>query len=191
MEFLQSNLLMFIFVALAIASRYPDYFTSKRGIYYGTGEGNKILRTKYGDFDAKKNIILSAIVIAAGGSFHFIFGRGAWALILPFVIIGSLMVGFTNWQKQTRVRERQMAFLSRLRSVAQAGGDIAPLFNNQMIVTTSGRQRYADFRWIYIDSTDDRIALPFLQGRIAAVSLLPGKRVVPSINLRFYNRLHN
>lgn len=173
---------MILIILMAIiyaAGRGADMWTSVRGLYYNTTEGNKLWRDKYGNFSLTKNLIASialgvAIVIAA------VYVDYLWTMFLPFAF-GSWYVALANYRLQNANRVKQTEFLKDLLRIQNEGGtevDLWVAFNEELMVTASGRTWYQQFAWIWElgEAVDVRATLV---RRIADVALLPPAQWFP------------
>lgn len=186
MNFFDLHITFLVFTALLLASRYADQWTSVRAPWYGTSEGNKLMRGKYGSFSPVKNYVGTGVVVAVGTLLHFLAppdthnGQGSAAYLAIYLPItgASIWIAIRNYLFQKKKRKTQIAFLRSLREVdarEHTPSEIAAVFNGLVLVKhlDSGRSRYELFGYIYTESAWADVARDDLQARIVVESRKP------------------
>lgn len=170
------NVAALVFVIGLIAASLVivlDWQSSKNFIFYGLTEGNKLTTDRYGYFDVKKNLIISAAsvsVIAVAGIYGLVAEErivvllsGVFCLI-PCFIRGKAFIGNIGALKRGRIK--QIKLLRELRSVVERDGtkeEIAAVFNGQLVNQRGGRTYYRLFGWVYSETTNYGAAVTEIQ----------------------------
>jgi len=175
-----ADILFFVGFFGAIAAVILDWQSSKNFIYQGLTEGNKFATDKYGYFDVKKNLLLSAVMMAAVGvaGFYGVFAPEPFVAMfagvmcgIPILLRGGAYV--KNIAAAKRGRVRQIEFLRQLKSYKsfeKPEEEIAVLFNPLLLTTRGGRTYYKLFGWIYSEKPLAE-AVDELQQKLADLSV--------------------
>lgn len=149
-----------ISVAILAYGRYADIKSSKDFLYYGLTEGFAFSRDADGMFDLKKNLIGSAVFLAATTIAAFFVPLPAALANTIFGVVSFVIAKFHNEKKKANARERQIKILEEFREGGQPY--LGPL------VTRNGKSFYGLFRWIFVTNLD----LNDAQAVMAAESIL-------------------
>jgi hypothetical protein len=121
-----------------------DANSSQHFEWYGLEEGNKLIRTKDGTFDATKDTILTVVYFAVScliGVVAHSWGAGCALLIVggPFLTYQS----FVNKSAKKQKRAQQIAILTAFRNDPDA-----PEPNLGMMITMNGRSYFELFHFL-------------------------------------------
>jgi len=173
----------YTFLALSIYAGYLDATSSDRGVYFGTLERNKMVRSQYGLHSDKKEWIWWGPIYAAFAIAPLLPGTTQswtnWAVsFVCFSLSGwRLNEYYRNHKKQRENRVRQLSVINDTLKPAIATGDPAQIktafdlsssgyVNYNPIVTISGRTAYQMFLWLYSDQPNLDLAVAEIQGKI-------------------------
>lgn len=157
-----TTIFFIISIAILLAGRGLDIYSSLRFPYYGQKEGNSLNADKYGYFSLPKNILWTAAVAVPVIVLTLLF----WDDLSPGGILallvgglGSAAHGLTNLRPQKENRKKQLSILRRLR-------DGEPIGWIGSINARGGRTRYLLFGWIYSEKTEIGEAVREIDERI-------------------------
>lgn len=172
--------MIIIALILFIASRYADIWSSRRGIYYGLHETNKLFRDKYNVFSLWKYVVINAGLGAAITILALNVQYG-WATFLPFAAF-SFFIAWQNTHKANINREiqiRDLQTLARYMANAADRATILSFFNDKTLVPVNGRTYYQYFNWIYEDGPAEQVA-DKLVDRLCELSTRPETEWFPA-----------
>lgn len=161
---------LIIGLAIAFAGSYFDFWTSVRGLAYGTQEGNSWFRDNRGYFSGTRFWIGHLIYCALPLPFIF-FGAPLWVIGGIWFFVGTLSAvrAWMNINNQKKSRTMQIEALRVLR----AGG--RPRIKDIVRYTDDRDQwwRYPLFQWIYTDEADQEVARQKLSDALSALAAKP------------------
>jgi hypothetical protein len=165
MNFLESPT-AFIIVAVAYwaARGFDMYSSTSTAWYYGLKESNKLSRNKDGEFDLKKNILLTGgwflLSSVIGFATH---NWGAGYALLVLGVPASLMLAYSNFHKAKKNRAKQIAFLSRLRADPEGLHDFSEA---GPYIIRNGKGFFQLFHWLWLPEAN--MMQPQQMGEVSA-----------------------
>ena len=131
--------------------------------YYGSDEGNKLFRDKYGYFGKssviKYALIASGLLIASIFVWLYVpadFKAVSVILICGLSILLPLAHGINNPKINRNSRVQQLAEMNELSGIVASGGDTEQFWRKHTaIIFASGRVRIKLFGWIYRDGVSN------------------------------------
>jgi hypothetical protein len=162
--------LFYILFFTWVVLRYWDVRYSLEFPYYGQSEANPLVRNRYGYVDIFRMMLFIAGSIAA--MFIVLYFEPAWAWLAPgLASIVTFIIITQHWKSRRNIREKQIAFLSKLRAI--------PLDEEVTIgmrlYTRHDMHFFAYFGWIYELSPSPEIAKT--PEEIARVSRILARRL--------------
>lgn len=155
-------LIIIIAATFYALSRFADLWTSRRGLYYGTSESNKLFRNKDGEINTLVYVLVS-VAIGMGIAVATFFVPYLWTMYLPFTL-GSFVVAWTNYNQQQKNRLEQIAFLQNIHVQMMAGAtetDVIPMFAGMLTSEGNGQIWFPLFAWIKVPGRlgDDSVSV--------------------------------
>lgn len=141
-------MLLFINIVLLVVACYfmwKDHSESKRDVYYGLTESNKLWRNRYGFYSPGKWMVVGPLVYGLFIGLLFIKGVSdyAFSFYLP-VIVGEFFILQRKKKNQSFARSRQIGILNSVKSDPEYYKNYPVL----KVTSKEGLVFLSDFPWI-------------------------------------------
>lgn len=161
-------------LALWLWLRVVDHNLTRKFIYYGLEEGNRLLRDQYGQLVSGPRAFLLDAVVASAFVAVYVFFTREWAWIAPAAgSVVSFIIIQQNKKAMKSQRSRQLNILNALSANPPPDGTMLSL----SITSRVDRHWFTLFPWIYEpaagplnDTAEINRAAVLLSGRLVALA---------------------